>query len=227
MIQKDYFMKIAEMLATVIAKVLLKKDQKKFIEAEQELEEASLSIAGIDLKLVKLFSAEDLIKLIKTSDLFAGKCIASAELLYEYGKLKELTGNSQESIDSYLKSVQLFIEAVISKDLPDNSTYILKIEELIPKVNASEVTNKMNLRLLDYYALTKQFSKYEDTAFDLLENFDNSDIESDVSETYTKIIRYFQKLKSLPEEELLNGNLSKAEVEEALEEILLLQNKNN
>ena len=223
MIQKDYFMKIAQMLATVIAKIALKKEQKLYDDAEKEIEEAALSIAGIDLKLIKMFSEEDLIKLIKTSDLYAGKCIAAAELLNEHGKLKELTGKSAECGDSYKKSLRLYIEAVLSKDLPDNSVYGLKIEELSSKIRKAEYSNEINLRLLDYYAFTNQFSKYEDTAFELIENSNDAYNDFELNELYSKIIGFYNKLKTLPEEELLKGNFSKTEVDEGLEEILYLQ----
>lgn len=216
-------MKIAQMMATVIAKIVLKKDQKLYDEAEKEIEEAALSIAGIDLKLIKLFSDEDLVKLIKTSDLYAGKCIAAAELLNEYGKLKELTGKPEECRDSYLKSLRLYIEAVLSKDLPDNSDYYLKIEELIPKISEAVYSREMFLRLLDYYAFTNQFSKYEDTAFELIENSNDTDNDFETNELYSKIIGFYNKLKTMPEEELLKGNLSKDEVDESLEEILKMQ----
>ncbi|MBV6479959.1 MAG: hypothetical protein HGGPFJEG_02765 [Ignavibacteria bacterium] len=225
MIQKDYFMKIAEMLSAVIARMVLKKDLKKFDEAENELEEASMSIAGMDMKLIKLFSAEDLIKLVKTSDLFAGKCIASAELLYEYGKLKEETGILAESADSYLKSFRLFIEAVLSKDLPDNAPYIKKIEELLLKINPETFSGEMYLQLLDYFALTNRFSKFEDTAFEFMNYIEENDTDLDLEKAFLKITNFYNKLKSLPEEELLKGNLSKTEVEESLEEILIFKNK--
>lgn len=205
------------MLTAAIARVILKKDLKQFDEAEKEIESASLSITGIDIKLVKLFSSPDLIKLIKSSDVFAGKCIATAELLYEYGKLNELMNNNDDSTDCFAKSLHLYLEAVVSDEIPDNAPYYAKIEELLSDLKNRIFFNELNLILLDYFLKTGQYSKLEDKAFEI--------IETSSGDTDLKILKYFERLNNLPENELASGNLSKEEVEVSIEEIRYLINQ--
>ena len=109
MLQRDYLMKMTQMLTTVLTKVLFNKEKKNYIEAEKEIESAAKTIVGLDLNLIKILNVEDVIKLMKTSDVYAGRCLISAELLKEYGDILGEKDRINESIDIYIKSLWLFI----------------------------------------------------------------------------------------------------------------------
>ena len=209
---------MTEMLAAALAKIILNKDKKNYSEAELEIESASKTIAGLDLKLISIFSPEDLLNLMKSSDLFAGKCIVSAELLNEYAFVKEMKNEADTSNTLYVKSLMLYLEAVLSGELPDNSVYFPKMNFIISKLKDIEFSETIKFSLLEYFSMSGQYSKFEDTVFEMIDNGN--------SEALDRAVKFFESLKNKSDAELLNGNLTRDEVEESLGEILILK-KNN
>jgi len=215
MLQRDYFMRLVEMLTAVLTKVLLNKEKKDYIEAEKEIEIAAKTIVGLDLKMLKILDIENLVLLMKSTDLYAGRFIVSAELLNEYGEIFKLTEKENESIDIHQKTLRLYIEALLTKEIPDSEKYYPKINELISNLSSTDFSDEMNIKIIDYYEFSLQYSKAEDKIFDLLET-QNPEIKS-------KAISFYKKLITRSDEELLKGNLNREEVEAGLEEILNLK----
>ncbi len=210
MLQRDYLLRMTEMLTAVLAKVLFNKETKNYEEAEKEIETAAKTIVGLDLRIINILNPEDIIQLMKTSDLYAGRCLISAELLKEYADVNELNGKDNRSI--ILKSLNLYIEAILSKELPEPEKYYTKINELISFIAESELQDELNFKIIDYYEFSGQYSKAEDMIFELIENNNKDIIDRSVS--------FYKKLQHRTDEELESGNLSREEVNDALEEIL-------
>lgn len=215
MLQRDYFLRMAEMLASVLAKVLFNKQNNNYEEAEKEIETAAKTIVGLDLNIINILSTDDIIKLMKTTGLYAGRCLISAELLKEYADVHELNGKVSGSIK--LKSLSLYIEALLSKELPEPEKYFSKINDLIKGIPGDEVSDELSLKLIDYYEFSGQFSKAEDLIFEL--------IEKNSSEIIDRSVSFYKKLQHRTDDELLKGNLSREEVNDALEEILNIKDK--
>ncbi len=213
MLQRDYLMRMTEILVKVLSKVLLFKKEMRYEDAKKEIETAAKTIVGIDLRLLSLLSVEDILKLLKTSDVYAGRCIISAELLREYGDVFEL--QDYKGIDIFLKALHLYLEALFTKELPIPDIYFPKVNEIIDKLTEIEVTIELKYKLIEYYELSGQYSKAEDILFELLG--ENSNKIKD------KAILFYKRLQNRTNEQLNNGNLSREEVEESLEEIYKLK----
>lgn len=213
MLQRDYLMRMTEMLTAVIAKVMFNKETKNYEEAEKEIETAAKTIVGLDLRIINILNPEDIIQLMKTSDLYAGRCLVSAELLKEYADVHELNGKDNSSI--ILKSLNLYIEAILSKELPEPEKYYSKINELISLIDESDLKDDLNFKIIDYYEFSGQYSKAEDMIFELIENNNKDIIDRSVS--------FYKKLLHRTDEELESGNLSREEVNDALDEILKIK----
>ena len=213
MLQRDYLMRMTEMLTAVIAKVMFNKEIKNYEEAEKEIETAAKTIVGLDLRIINILNPQDIIQLMKTSDLYAGRCLVSAELLKEYADVHELNGKDNSSI--ILKSLNLYIEAILSKELPEPEKYYSKINELISFIAESDLQDDLNFKIIDYYEFSGQYSKAEDLIFELIENNNKDIIDRSVS--------FYKKLLHRTDEELESGNLSREEVNDALEEILKIK----
>lgn len=213
MLQRDYLMRMTEMLTAVIAKVMFNKETKNYEEAEKEIETAAKTIVGLDLRIINILNPEDIIQLMKTSDLYAGRCLVSAELLKEYADVHELNGKDNSSI--ILKSLNLYIEAILSKELPEPEKYYSKINELISFIAESDLQDDLNFKIIDYYEFSGQYSKAEDMIFELIENNNKDIIDRSVS--------FYKKLLHRTDEELESGNLSREEVNDALDEILKIK----
>ncbi|MBK7252391.1 MAG: hypothetical protein IPI04_00385 [Ignavibacteria bacterium] len=213
MLQRDYLMRMTEMLTAVIAKVMFNKETKNYEEAEKEIETAAKTIVGLDLRIINILNPQDIIQLMKTSDLYAGRCLVSAELLKEYADVHELNGKDNSSI--ILKSLHLYIEAILSKELPEPEKYYTKINELISLIAESDLQDDLNFKIIDYYEFSGQYSKAEDMIFELIENNNKDIIDRSVS--------FYKKLLHRTDEELESGNLSREEVNDALDEILKIK----
>lgn len=200
---------MTEMLTAVLAKVLFNKETKNYEEAGKEIETAAKTIVGLDLRIINILNPEDIIQLMKTSDLYAGRCLVSAELLKEYADVHELNGKDNRNI--ILKSLNLYIEAILSKELPEPEKYYTKINELISLIDESDLQDDLNFKIIDYYEFSGQYSKAEDLIFELIENNNKDIIDRSVS--------FYKKLLHRTDAELESGNLSREEVNDALDEI--------
>ena len=211
MIQRDYLMRMVEMLSIVLEKVLFNKEKKNYDLAEEDIETAAKTMVGLDLKLIKLLSIEDILKLIKTSDTYTGRCLVSAELLKEYADILGEKGKSQESVNIYLKSLRLYLETILTKELPEPGEYYPRINFLIKNLSSLNFPDELKLKIFEYYEFSGQYSKAEDLLFEI--------IESDIEGINEKAIKYYERLKMKSEEELIKGNFSHEEIEDSLEEL--------
>ena len=212
MLQRDYLMKMTQMLATVLTKVLFNKEKKNYIEAEKEIESAAKTIVGLDLNLIKILNVEDVLKLMKTSDVYAGRCLISAELLKEYGDILGEKERINESMDIYIKSLCLYLETILTKELPEPETYYDRINFLIKNLTSPETDTDLKLKIFQYYEFSGQYSKAEDVLFELM--------DSDTEGIKDKALKFYERLQKKSDEELGKGNFSHGEVEDSIEEIL-------
>ncbi|MFZ1320949.1 MAG: DUF6483 family protein [Ignavibacteria bacterium] len=228
MLQRDYLMKMVEMLTAVMAKVIFNKEQKKYDEALTEIENAGKNIVGLDIGMVKILKIDDFTGLMKTSDVFAGRCLISAELLLEYAKiLEEKETDTDLKFDFYNKSFRLYTEALLTKEILEPDEYIKKAESILPVLKSSGYFNNQsdyysnNLTLFEFYNLSGNYSKAEDILFNMLES--KSDQSPDYEENKRKLrkraVVFYNDLMELEEEKLLTGNFSKDEAEDGLQEI--------
>lgn len=199
------------MLTTVLAKVLFNKEIKNYPEAEKEIESAAKTIVGLDLNLIKMLSTEDVIKLMKTSDVYAGRCLISAELLKEYGDILGENERINESIDIYLKSLRLYLETILTRELPEPEIYYDRINFLIKNLTTSDSENDLKRIIFEYYEISGQYSKAEDILFELL--------DSDAENIKNNALKFYERLLQKTDEELEKGNFSIEEAEESIEEI--------
>ncbi len=213
MLQRDYFMRMTEMLAAVLTKILFNKENKNYEDAEKEIESGAKTIVGLDLKLISVLNAEDVIGLMKSSDIYAGRCLVSAELLKEYGDILAEKNKSEQSINIYNKSLYLYVEALLTEELPAPESYYPRVNFLIKNLSQSGFSRELILKLIDYFEMSGQYSKAEDLIFEVM--------DEDAESMEKKALTFYNKLRDKSEEELIKGNLSREEIEESIEEIKL------
>lgn len=219
MLQRDYLMKMTQMLATVLTKVLFNKENKNYMEAEKDIESAAKTLVGLDLNLIKILNVEDVLKLMKTSDVYAGRCLISAELLKEYGDILGEKDRINESIDIYIKSLWLYLETILTKELPEPEIYYDRINFLIKNLTTPETDTELKLKIFAYYEFSGQYSKAEDVLFELM--------DSDTEGIKAKALKFYERLQKETDEELGKGNFSHGEVEESIEEVNSRYNTEN
>jgi len=212
MLQRDYLMKMTQMLATVLTKVLFNKENKNYMEAEKDIESAAKTLVGLDLNLIKILNVEDVLKLMKTSDVYAGRCLISAELLKEYGDILGEKERINESIDIYIKSLWLYLETILTRELPEPEAYYDRINFMIKSLTSTDTDTDLKIKIFEYFEFSGQYSKAEDVLFELM--------DSDTDGIKEKALKFYERLQKKTDEDLEKGNFSHGEVEDSIEEIL-------
>jgi len=106
---KDYIMRMIEDFARIIARIVLFRETKKYVDAKFELGGLSKLVTGFETDQLKALGAEG-IKYVfgKDKDTEAEKIYCSARILKEDGLILEAEGNSEESIKSFRIAKELF-----------------------------------------------------------------------------------------------------------------------
>lgn len=215
MYQTDYIMRMIQMLTNTLIKIR----GEDFNGALKGLEDAGQEIAGVDIKLISILEDEELVSLLKTSDLYAGRCLMIGKLLNEYAKIHEVKGEISKSENYYAKSLRIYVESILSEELEEPEKYYPEVDELIKKLNHREISNEFGGRLFLYYGFSGKYAKAEDVLFEQIEKGNRKIIHDG--------ILFYDRLLNKPDEELLKGNFSREEVISGQKEILKLKNKLN
>ena len=117
MIQRDYIMRMTEMLAKALAKILLLKENKEYDKALNEIDITGKELLGDYYQIIKNLSDTDLIKWLSSGGYNdSEKCISLSKLLMAEGEVFELMGENKRGLIRYLQSLNLLNEAVAQDD---------------------------------------------------------------------------------------------------------------
>lgn len=134
MLRKDYIMRMLEEFVRVLARIVLLKETKHYVDAKQELDSLSMLITGFGLKQVKSLGAEGVkyvLSLNKESEI--EKIYCTARILKEDAMILELEGKTEESLKSFKLSLELF-ELVSDKEFDEKPDALKEIEFLKEKI---------------------------------------------------------------------------------------------
>ncbi len=211
MIHRDYIMRMLELFAASIAKILGLKEQKQYIEAVAEIDRAGELFFGMDFKLIKLLSDTDLIRLLRSGGfLDIDKCGVLAELLRQEAEILGLQNKHDECLARQTTALSLFLEGFLQSEKMRGSEIILKIEGLIEKTRTIEFPIDVKRKLFSYYENSGKFHKAEDVLFELP--------VTGPKEMYDEGIAFFERLACKPDHELIAGQLPREEVQRGLED---------
>ena len=218
MIRQDYIMRMIEQLLRVLAEATALKKANKYSEALLALDQALQELTGFDAKFLNSLPDESLILMLKTGDVLdADKCIIIADLLQAEGDIYEAQSQIEESYYRYLKALNLFLAAFLSHIQTNLPHHFTQIEPLVEKLAAYELPGKTKYNLWQYYEQSGRYAQAEDMLYELIE------AEADAPEMVAQGISFYQRLLSKSNQELVTGNLPRAEIEEALAELKALK----
>jgi hypothetical protein len=134
MIQRDYIMRITEMLAKALARILLLKEQKQYDQALDEIDLTGRELLGNDFTIIKNLSDTDLIKWMFSDGYFdSAKCISLSQLLRAEGEIFELMGKDKHSRIRYLQALNLLNESLNQDDRNRNEVNLEMMKWLMNK----------------------------------------------------------------------------------------------
>jgi hypothetical protein len=213
MYQRDYLLRMIQMLAQVIARVLGQKDRKSIEEALLEIDRAGKMYVGLDSGMISSFSDEDLITLFHTGGSFdTTKCLALAELQYAEAQILELHHDDPDCRRKYQRSLHFFLAAVTEDRDISVQLYNDKIDDLLKKLDDCILPPNILKKLFLHYEQQGTYAKAEDILFELLETH-QMEIKNDG-------IAFYKRLLCKKDDDLRKGNLPRNEVEDGLNELI-------
>lgn len=211
MITRDYFLRMIHMLAVVLARVLKLRETNQYDEAYDVIQQASRQFVGMDAKMLDSLSDAELIRLLALGDRFdVEKCVVAAELLRMAGELEELQGKHDESYESSVRSLNLYLELLFRETGAMPKEFFEKVDLLIESLSSYELPLEFRQKLFRYYDHSGRYSMAEDILFDIIAEDPGIAHEG---------IRFYERLMGKSDEDLNRGNLPRHEVESGLLEL--------
>ena len=212
MIRRDYFMRMAQELTQVLARILFLKKAQDYPRALDEIEKVLTQFWKLTPEQIKAFSLEHWIAQCRQEQGPMGEKLAVlANLFIEQTELCILQGDLPESQRIAALGLGLCLEAAASPDTMVSVDLLEKIEQLIEQTEGFPKSAEVLKRLLSYYETRGMLSKAEDMVFDWLETGDpNAPPEGKA---------FYERVARKSDEELEHHGLPRAEVEQGKEEL--------
>jgi hypothetical protein len=211
MLKRNLTEELVGKFSEALAKIKEYRREGKNEEALNVIDNTLKDLFRLGFKFFNSFSDENLIDMVKTDGTInADKCIMMAKLLEEESEILETLDNSNEAFYIYLKSLNLFLEAFLSKDEDCDLQYFFSdIDIIIEKICDYKVPLILQNKMIDYYIKTKTYDKAENILYEILEdnNFNKSVLEKGIS--------FYEELLTKSDEDLQNGNLAREEIIES------------
>ncbi len=207
MIERDYIMRMIQMLVQALLRILSYKQKKDYPKALTEIQNASKTLIGVELDVIRRLSDVQIIDLLTLVKNFGSpKCYLAGMLLKEEADIFELQGKTSESIDARTKSLSLLTEAAIERGAAENPDHATAIGAVSDRLNHDDLPGHIHKKLFHFYELTGQYAKGEDTLYEIL-NKEPGFVEEG--------LLFYGRLKNKSDEELEKGNLSRKEIDES------------
>lgn len=214
MSNSDYILRIIEQISIVIGRIFGLQQEDRLEESQEVLNDALANFFGLNTKLADVLEYPDMITFVSGNEgLNEGKCIALAELLKIKAEMYESQGYHANANNLFIKSINLYIEALLIDNDLCSGQNISKIDGIIKKTEAYQIPEESKQLLFQYYELTRRYDKAEDTLYDMLElkQYESNIINSGIA--------FYQRMMAKSEIELSKGSLPINEVLEGYEEL--------
>jgi tetratricopeptide (TPR) repeat protein len=219
MFQKDYIKRSFSFIQATLARLRGVALEGDVDVAREEITDAYSRVFGIPLSLLSLSPVSDIVDLLSTNEGDdAERILSLAELLKMDGEIYQKEGDVQEAQWRFDLSLDLLIAGVEVSNQPAAD----KILGLFEPIVRFRIQNQVSLeRLAALYALYRQAGNYS-LAKDLIIAF--AETEGGKNEGIGEGTAFLSDLLGRADEELERGNITRQEIEEALETLEALRN---
>lgn len=211
MIERDYIMRMINMVIAMLVRMIGYKNKKEYPEALLDIQTTGKTLLGIDRNLVDQFSVPQLMQLFG-SDLSVAvpKSYVLGVLLKEEAEIHELMLDSTKAEDIYEKSVSLLIETYLSAGEPVEPRHLECIETILEKLSRRSLPRDTLERIFRYEETMGRYAKAENALFAILETDTGFAGEG---------INFYERLLKKSDEQLTAGNLPRDEVLEGMKSL--------
>lgn len=211
MIERDYIMRMINLLTQFLTRVLLHKRAYEFPQARHELEAAYKSLLGMSPGVMNEFSDVQMIEMFgRDEDTMVLKSYILGSLLKEEGEIRLLEGDKAGSSQAFVRSLSLLLTAFVVAGNEAQEGHSLVIEELLARLYEVGIPVHIKEKLLAYDELVGKYDKAEDVLFELAES-DPGWVDSG--------LLFYERLLKRSDDELVAGGLPRPEILEGMKEL--------
>jgi hypothetical protein len=217
MITEDYFLRMINQLAYVLASVLKQMKLKRFDEALEEIQASSKQLLGMDLRLLTTLSDTEFIRLLSLGERFdVEKCVVIGELLKAVGDVREQQGREDDAFPLRSTALSLLLELSGEEYGTLPQEYYAEVTALMQKLASAELPLRMKKKVFRYYEKMGKFDKAEDVLFEI--------VDEDVTFA-DEGTAYYDRLRAKTDEQLRQGNLPREELEDSMADLRKMAGK--
>jgi tetratricopeptide (TPR) repeat protein len=152
MTQKDYILRIAEDVGRALAQIIYHKKIQDYQGALSLIDELFKQTLGAGSGFIHAISEETLLAMLTLLGILnLEKALLIATLLKAEGDIYEDLGNPDAAYDSYLKSLNLFLEILLRDDNLHDLRVSPEVEDLRGKLEEYELPLNTRRLLSQYY----------------------------------------------------------------------------
>lgn len=214
MINKDYILRLAERLGGLLARIIFLREANQQQEALILIDEAFRQATGLTTGLINALSEERLLGMLSAQGVLNVElCFYIAALFKAEGDVYASLDKQNESYYRHLKALNLFLELFLRGKSIDDLDLFPNIDDLVEKLEAYELPLPTNRKLFSYNEQAGRYARAEDVLFDMLEA---DDVPADL---IAEGVAFYHRLMAKRDDELLLGNLTRAELAEGLAQV--------
>ncbi len=152
MTQKDYILRIAEDVGRALAQIIYHQEIRDYQGALTLIDELFKQTVGAGSGFIHAISEETLLAMLSLLGILnIEKALLIATLLKAEGDIYEDQSNPDAAYDSYLKSLNLFLEILLRDDNLHDLHVFPQVEDLLGKLEAYELPLNTRRLLSQYY----------------------------------------------------------------------------
>lgn len=210
---QDYLMRMIQQFSGVLVRVLRLRKEGKTEEALALLTDTYGKLAGLPSSLVHALSEDDLIALLRAQGrLDPERCLGLAELLREEGHAYDDVERYDESFPRYLKALRLYLE-IVGEDEELAEERIPGLEDVIEQLAGLDLPTGTAERLVAYLEEAGQFDQAENALLHRVDAAPEDRVAIDAA------VRFYRRLLSRSDAELIVGGLTRDEVMDGLDRL--------
>jgi hypothetical protein len=211
MIERDYFMRMLNILTRMIARMLFLKNQKDFPKALLDIQTTGKTLLGLEGGLMRRLSPAQIMQLFG-SDLTVAvpKAYVAAILFKEEADVRALMGEEDEPERLRLRSLTLLLDVYEWANEPIEPDHPKAIEEVLDTLRGFVLPVDLLVKLFRFRERIGQYDRAENVLYDILEV--KPEFKADA-------MLFYMRLLEKKDEELAEGGLPREEIVEGLEKL--------
>lgn len=216
MIRRDYILRMIEEFIRALARIQSYKRSENWKEAAGAVdEEMQRLIGGGAEAIAKLSETELLARLVQgeATQAVRDKTLVLTTLMKEAGDVATATGRTEAGRECYLKALHLLLDVLGRGEVFECPAFVPRVEMLVAALGDEALPMQTQARLMHHYERTGEFAKAEERLFAML------DQDADPAPVIEFGLMFYRRLLAQSDDALSAGNLPRAEVESAMQEL--------